>query len=57
MSIPYRAHPEDEQPLGWTDGSVRTVLLDAQATDGQLGVGRVDVGIGEAPPFHPHRRG
>ncbi|KUL45274.1 hypothetical protein ADL28_37730 [Streptomyces violaceusniger] len=36
----------------WIGGSVFGVLLDAEATGGQLTVGRFDVSAGEAPPFH-----
>ncbi|GGM06711.1 cupin [Streptomyces fumigatiscleroticus] len=54
MSIPYLAQREDQQQLEWIGGSVFRVLLDAEATGGQLTVGRFDVSEGEAPPFHVH---
>ncbi|MFI6279726.1 cupin domain-containing protein [Streptomyces sp. NPDC050988] len=54
MSIPYLAQREDQQQLEWIGGSVFSVLLDAEATGGQLTVGRFDVSKGEAPPFHVH---
>ncbi|MFI0373579.1 cupin domain-containing protein [Actinomadura sp. KC06] len=56
MSIPYLAQPEQQQKLEWLDGGTFSVLLDSAATDGQLTVGRFDVGKGEAPPFHMHTR-
>ncbi|MER8006693.1 cupin domain-containing protein [Streptomyces sp. NPDC094149] len=52
MSIPYLAQREDQQQLEWIGGSVFSVLLDSEATGGQLTVGRFDVSKGEAPPFH-----
>jgi quercetin dioxygenase-like cupin family protein len=54
MSIPYLAQREDQQQFEWIGGSVFSVLLDAEATGGQLTVGRFDVSKGEAPPFHVH---
>ncbi|MEU2777627.1 cupin domain-containing protein [Streptomyces sp. NPDC007162] len=54
MSIPYLAQREDQQQLEWIAGSVFSVLLDAEATGGQLTVGRFDVSKGEAPPYHVH---
>ncbi|MFI0453141.1 cupin domain-containing protein [Actinomadura sp. 6N118] len=54
MSIPFLAQREDQQQLEWIGGSVFSVLLDAEATGGQLTVGGFDVSEGEAPPFHVH---
>jgi len=54
MSIPHLAQREDQQQLEWIGGSVFSVLLDAEATGGQLTVRRFDVSKGEAPPFHVH---
>ncbi|WP_439658372.1 cupin domain-containing protein [Lentzea sp. HUAS TT2] len=54
MSIPHLAQREDQQQLEWIGGSVFSVLLDAEATGGQLTVGRFDAGLGEAPPWHMH---
>jgi quercetin dioxygenase-like cupin family protein len=54
MSIPCLAQREDQQQLEWIGGSVFSVPLDAEATGGQLAVGRFDVSKGEAPPFHVH---
>lgn len=56
MSIPYLAQREDQQQLEWIGGSTFSVLLDAEATDGRLTVGRFDVSKGEAPPFHMHKK-
>lgn len=48
--------PQDRQPtVDWLDGGTFSVLLDAAATGGQLGVGRFRVGRGEAPPYHKHQ--
>lgn len=56
MSIAYLAQPEQQQQLEWLDGGTLSLLLDRQATDGQLTVGRFDVKRGEAPPYHLHTR-
>ncbi|WP_237404970.1 cupin domain-containing protein [Actinacidiphila reveromycinica] len=50
----YIAQPEQQQQLEWLDGGTLAMLLDGRATDGQLMVGRFDVGKGEAPPYHKH---
>jgi quercetin dioxygenase-like cupin family protein len=52
----FLAQPEQQQTLEWLDGGTFSVLLDSQATNGQLTVGRFAVGKGEAPPFHMHTR-
>jgi hypothetical protein len=36
MSLPYIAQAADHQRLEWIGGGVMNVLLDAEATDGQL---------------------
>ncbi|MFE6338543.1 cupin domain-containing protein [Streptomyces sp. NPDC057798] len=56
MTAAYLAQPEHQQQLEWLDGSTFSVLLDKDATEGQLTVGRFDVAKGEAPPFHMHTR-
>lgn len=56
MSVAYLAQPDQQQKLEWIDGGQFAVLLDAQATDGQLTVGRFSVSKGEAPPMHVHTR-
>ncbi|MFI0829481.1 cupin domain-containing protein [Streptomyces roseolus] len=56
MTIPYLAQAEEQQQLEWLDGSAFSVLLDKEATEGRLTVGRFDVARGEAPPFHLHTR-
>ena len=56
MSMAYLAQPEQQQQLEWLDGGTLTILLDGNATDGQLMIGRFDVSEGEAPPLpqaHP----
>lgn len=56
MSMMYLANPEQQQQLEWIDGGTLTMLLDGEATDGQLMMGRFAVREGEAPPFHLHTR-
>jgi quercetin dioxygenase-like cupin family protein len=54
MSMLYLAQPEQQQQLEWLDGGTLAILLDGAATNGQLMMGRFDVGEGEAPPYHKH---
>lgn len=56
MSSGFLAQPSDQQQLEWLDGGTLALLLDAEATDGRLMLGRFDVSEGEAPPFHKHTR-
>ncbi|MBS2539252.1 cupin domain-containing protein [Catenulispora sp. NF23] len=56
MSMAYLAQPDQQQHLEWLQGSTLTMLLDGQATDGQLMMGRFDAAEGEAPPYHMHTR-
>jgi quercetin dioxygenase-like cupin family protein len=56
MSMAYLAQPEQQQQLEWLDGGTLAMLLDGNATDGQLMIGRFDVAQGEAPPYHRHTR-
>lgn len=56
MTMAYLAQPDKQQTLEWLDGGLFTILLDSQATEGQLSVGRFDIHKGEAPPFHLHTR-
>jgi quercetin dioxygenase-like cupin family protein len=56
MSMAYLAQPDQQQKLEWLDGGTLAMLLDGKVTDGQLMVGRFDVGRGEAPPYHLHTR-
>ncbi|MER7789421.1 cupin domain-containing protein [Streptomyces sp. NPDC097640] len=56
MTMAYLAQPDQQQTLEWLDGGTFSVLLDSQATNGQLTVGRFAVNKGEAPPFHMHTR-
>ncbi|MFF8280716.1 hypothetical protein ACF05T_32420 [Streptomyces lateritius] len=44
MSMPYLAQEDQQQTLEWLHGGTFSVLLDGQATDGQLTVGRFRVG-------------
>ncbi|MGH3781349.1 MAG: hypothetical protein ACRDRO_12170 [Pseudonocardiaceae bacterium] len=56
MSLAYLAQPEQQPTVEWLAGGTFTVLLDAAATNGQLGVGRLRVSQGEAPPYRKHLR-
>ncbi|MGM1063055.1 cupin domain-containing protein [Saccharothrix sp. Mg75] len=56
MSAVFLARPEQQQKLEWIGGSTFSVLLDSEATAGQLTLGRFDVARGDAPPFHVHTR-
>jgi quercetin dioxygenase-like cupin family protein len=56
MSLAYLAQRDQQQQLEWIDGGIFSVLLDQDATEGQLTVGRFDVAKGEAPPYHMHTR-
>lgn len=56
MSMAYIAQPEQQQQLEWLDGGTLAMLLDGQASNGQLMIGRFDVAEGEAPPYHTHTR-
>jgi hypothetical protein len=44
MSMAYLAQPEQQQKLEWLDGGTLSILLDAQATDGQLMIGDASTG-------------
>jgi quercetin dioxygenase-like cupin family protein len=56
MSMAYLAQRDEQQRLEWLSGGIFSVLLDGNATDGQLAVGRFDVSKDEAPPYHMHTR-
>jgi quercetin dioxygenase-like cupin family protein len=56
MSMTYLAQRDQQQTLEWIDEGTFSILLDGDATEGQLTVGRFDVPEGEAPPFHMHTR-
>jgi quercetin dioxygenase-like cupin family protein len=54
MSLTYIAQASDHQQLEWIGGSLMTVLLDADATGGQLTVIRTQLRRGDASPLHMH---
>jgi mannose-6-phosphate isomerase-like protein (cupin superfamily) len=54
MGVAYVAQPAQQLTVEWLAGGIFSVLLDAAATNGQLGVGRFRVRKGEAPPYHKH---
>jgi quercetin dioxygenase-like cupin family protein len=56
MSAAFLAQPEQQPTVEWLASGTFAVLLDAAATNGQLGVGRFRVTEGEAPPYHKHLR-
>lgn len=56
MTMAYLANTDQQQTLEWIGGGLLTILLDSQATEGQLTVGLFDAPKGEAPPVHLHTR-
>jgi quercetin dioxygenase-like cupin family protein len=54
VSLTYIAQASDHQQLEWIGGSLMTVLLDADATGGQLTVIRTQLRRGDASPLHMH---
>jgi quercetin dioxygenase-like cupin family protein len=56
MSMAFLAQADEQPTVEWLAGGTFAVLLDAAATQGQLGVGRFRVSKGEAPPYHKHLR-
>jgi len=56
MTIAHLVQREQQQTLEWLHNGLFSVLLDSEATEGKLPVGRFDVPKGEAPPFHTHTR-
>ncbi len=55
MSMAYIAQPAQQQ-LEWLRDTTLSMLLDGAATDGNLTVGRFDLGEGDAAPYHLHTR-
>ena len=56
MSAAFLAEQPQQPTVEWLDGGTFSLLLDAAATNGRLGVGRFRVKQGEAPPYHKHLR-
>jgi quercetin dioxygenase-like cupin family protein len=54
MSLTYLAQASDQERLEWIGGSVMSVLLDADATGGQLTMVRTQLKRGDASPVHLH---
>jgi quercetin dioxygenase-like cupin family protein len=54
MTSPYIAQASDAQQLEWIGGGVLTVLLDAQASGGQLAVMSSELEHGHGSPVHVH---
>lgn len=54
MSIPFIAQMADHQQLEWIGGGVMSVLLDTEATAGQLTALRSRLPGGSATPVHVH---
>ncbi|MEO5665852.1 MAG: cupin domain-containing protein [Nocardioides sp.] len=55
MSLAYIAQAADHQELEWIDGASLSILLDGDATNGQVTVVRSRLGEGAASPLHLHR--
>ncbi len=56
MSMAYVTQPAQQQQLEWLGDTTLSLLLDGAATDGNLTVGRFDLGDGDAAPYHLHTR-
>jgi mannose-6-phosphate isomerase-like protein (cupin superfamily) len=54
MSLAYIAQAAEHQQLEWIGGSTVTVLLDGEATGGQVAVVRSTLREGDAAPLHLH---
>lgn len=54
MSIAYLAQTGQQQQLEWLAGGTMSILLDSEATEGQLLVARFDTSEGVASPHHMH---
>ena len=52
MSSAFLAQAEQHQQLEWLGGGTMSILLDSEATDGQLLVARFDANGGAASPYH-----
>ncbi len=55
MSLAYIAQSSEHQQLEWIDGATLSILLDGDATNGQVTVVRSRLGEGAASPLHLHR--
>ena len=56
MSIAYLAQAGQQQQLEWLAGGTMSILLDSEATKGQLLVARSRTSEGVASPYHMHTR-
>lgn len=56
MSIAYLAQAGQQQQLEWLAGGTMSILLDSEATKGQLLVARSRTSEGVASPYHVHTR-
>ena len=56
MSIAYLAQAGQQQQLEWLGGGTMSILLDSEATKGQLLVSRSRTSEGVASPYHMHSR-
>ena len=56
MSIAYLAQAGQQQQLEWLAGGTMSILLDSEATEGQLLVARSHTSEGVASPYHMHTR-
>jgi quercetin dioxygenase-like cupin family protein len=54
MSIAYLAQAGQQQQLEWLAGGTLSILLDSEATNGQLLVARSHISEGVASPYHLH---
>lgn len=54
MTMAYVGQPAQHQRLEWANDTTLSILLDGPATDGNLTVGRFELGHGDAAPYHVH---
>lgn len=55
MSLSYIAQSNEHQELEWIGGGRMSILLDGEATNGQLTVVRSQLRAGAASPLHSHQ--
>lgn len=55
MSLTYIAQASEHEELEWIDGASLSILLDGNATNGQVTVVRSRLGEGASSPLHLHR--
>ena len=54
MSVPYQAQATEQEQLQWLGGGIMRIMLDREATGGQLTMVRSAAQGGSASPVHVH---